>query len=312
MEQKINLLNMFPDYEPPEQLLEVLSQAALVAADIDMENRRVHALIHSETYIPQRQLNQVSRDIGALYELRTLTIDSTHPKSELAKIEKEELMNLFVSRNSMTRGTLAGAQWEWADTYLLIRLRANGRDSILELIGQVEQELRERFAADVHITVEAGTALEGQALFDHMESMRTRMIGDLPNAGAASGGKTEKKAAPPSDALYGKPFRGASVPMNTLSMDMGSVIVEGKVFNVDHKELKKRNAWVIKFDMTDNTGSVRISRFFEASEAKPFLENVKVGAVFRVQGKLMEDRFENEMVLKPYAMMPGSMPKSNL
>ena len=47
----------------------------------------------------------------------------------------------------------------------------------------------------------------------------------------------------------------------------------------------------------------------EANEAKPILENVAVGAVLRVQGRLIEDRFENEMVLKPYAMQPGSMPK---
>lgn len=52
--------------------------------------------------------------------------------------------------------------------------------------------------------------------------------------------------------------------------------MEGKVFAVDHKELKKRNAYVVKFDMTDNTNSVRVSRFMEAGEAKPILENVQV------------------------------------
>lgn len=97
--------------------------------------------------------------------------------------------------------------------------------------------------------------------------------------------------------------------MKELSLDMGTVIVEGKVFAVDHKELKKRNAYVVKFDMTDNTNSVRVSRFMEAGEAKPILENVQVGSVLRVQGKLGEDRYEGEMVLKPYAMQPGSMPK---
>ena len=92
-------------------------------------------------------------------------------------------------------------------------------------------------------------------------------------------------------------------------MDMGTIIVEGKVFAVDHKELTKRNAFVVKFDMTDNTGSIRVSRFLEAKEAAPIIENVKIGSVLRVQGKLIEDRFENDMVLKPYAMMPGAMPK---
>ena len=61
-----------------------------------------------------------------------------------------------------------------------------------------------------------------------------------------------------------------------MSLDMGIIIVEGRVFAVEHKELKKRNAWVVKFDMTDNTGAVRINRFMEANEAKPILDNVKV------------------------------------
>lgn len=112
-----------------------------------------------------------------------------------------------------------------------------------------------------------------------------------------------------SAAFYGKPFRGTSVPMKDMSMDMGTIIVEGRVFAVDHKELTKRNAYVVKFDMTDNTNSIRVSRFLEAKEAKPIIENVQIGSVLRVQGKLIEDRFENDMVLKPYAMMPGSLPK---
>ena len=96
--------------------------------------------------------------------------------------------------------------------------------------------------------------------------------------------------------------------MKELSLDMGTVIVEGKVFAVDHKELKKRNAYVVKFDMTDNTNSVRVSRFMEAGEAKPILENVQVGSVLRVQGKLGEDRYEGEMVLKPTPCSPAPCP----
>ena len=178
----------------------------------------------------------------------------------------------------------------------------------MEQIPAVERELRERFAAPVTIAVEAGAELEGQALMEAMEAMRAAAFEALP---AAALRQEEKKPKEPQqeDTFYGKPFRGNATAMKDLSMDMGTVIVEGKVFQVEHKELKKRNAWVVKFDMTDNTNSVRISRFMDEGEAKPILENVQLGSVLRVQGRLVEDRFENEMVLKPYAMMPGSMPK---
>ena len=112
MSKEIYLTNMFPDYEPPEELRAALSQAAIVAADIDPEAGSVSVAVHSESYIPQRLLDKAGKDIAVLYGLRKLALTATHPESELQKIEPEELMQLFVSRNSMTRGSLAGAKWD--------------------------------------------------------------------------------------------------------------------------------------------------------------------------------------------------------
>ncbi len=305
----IYLFHMFPDYQPPEQLHAALSQAAIAAADIDQQERSVQVALHSDTYIPQRLLDQAAGEIASLYGLRRLELTATHPETELHKIEPEELRDLFVNRNSMTRGSLAGAKWTWEGTELTVQLAANGKKELEELVPQVQTVLRERFAAPVSITIAAGEALEGAALFDAMAAMRNQMMEQLPARTQQTRQAESAKAQTPSEAFYGKPFRGNAVPMKELSLDMGTVIVEGRVFNIDHKELKKRNAWVVKFDVTDNTNSVRISRFLEATEAKPILDNVKPGAVLRIQGKPIEDRFENEMVLKPYAMMPGSMPK---
>ena len=286
----------------------VLSQAAIAAADISAEERSVHVVLHSESYIPQRLLDQAAKEISGLYGLRRMNLTATHPASELQKIEPEELRDLFVMHDSMARGSLAGAKWEWSGESLTIRLAANGKAALMEHVPAVQQNLRERFAAPVTIAIETGNELEGKALIDAMQTLREETIRKMP-AAMACPEKREEKAQVQSEAFYGKPFRGNAVPMKDLTMDMGTVIVEGRVFNVEHKELKKRNAYVVKFDMTDNTNSVRISRFMEANEAKPILENVAVGAVLRVQGRLIEDRFENEMVLKPYAMEPGSMPK---
>ena len=286
----------------------VLSQAAIAAADISAEERSVHVVLHSESYIPQRLLDQTAKEISGLYGLRRMNLTATHPASELQKIEPEELRDLFVMHDSMARGSLAGAKWEWEGESLTIRLAANGKAALMEHVPAVQQNLRERFAAPVTIAIETGNELEGKALIDAMQTLREETIRKMPAVSAAQE-KREDKPQTQSEAFYGKPFRGNAVPMKDLTMDMGTVIVEGRVFNVEHKELKKRNAYVVKFDMTDNTNSVRISRFMEANEAKPILENVAVGAVLRVQGRLIEDRFENEMVLKPYAMQPGSMPK---
>ena len=58
--------------------------------------------------------------------------------------------------------------------------------------------------------------------------------------------------------------------MSTLELDMGTVIVKGDVFAVDHRELKKRGAWVTAFDITDYTGSIRVNKFFPGAGVQVF------------------------------------------
>ena len=308
MKEKTYFLNMFSGYEPPEALQSALSQAAIMAADIDPATRRVSVVIESEEYIPKRLLDDACREISRMYGLASLELTAIHPAGELHKIEPEELRELFVSRNSMTRGSLAGARWEWRDEQLTVHLMSNGKKELEELVPQVENDLRERFAVPVRIHIESGKTLDGQALFDAMEVMRSQMIASLPKTAAPKKPEQQSAAENP-ETIYGKPFRGPAIPMKELSLDMGSVIVEGRVFGVEHKELKKRNAWVINFDMTDNFGSIRVSRFMEGNEAKPILDAVKIGSVLRVQGKMDVNKFDNETILRPYGIMPGSMPK---
>ena len=307
MKEQVFFLNMFPDYAPPEELKTALSQAAICAADIDPMRKWVSVAVHSPNYIPARLLQQVSREICDSYGLNRLELTAAHPADQLQNIEPEELRDLFVEQDPMARGSLAGARWEWNGSNLTVHLVANGKKELEACIPAVCNGLRERFAVPVTICVEAGKALEGQALFDAMDKMRSSIMTEMPAVTVPA-----RKAAPAQqqgEAFYGKPFRGPVTAMKDLNLDMGSVCVEGRVFAIDNKELKKRNAWVVSFDMTDNSGSVRINRFLEANEAKPILENVKVGSVLRVQGKLELNRYDNELVLKPFSMMPGSMPK---
>ena len=306
MEEQVSFLNMFSQYQPPEPLCSVLTQAAITAADIDPASRRIDVSVYAEQYIPQRFLTQASDEICALYGLRSVRIEPKFPSDQLHSIEPEELLGMFVGINSMNRGSLAGAKWCWEGHKLTVTLKANGKAELEKCIPQVCGVLRERYSVDVSIEIQAGENLEGQALFEAMEKMRGSMISELPKTESV---RKKEQVAAENGAIFGRPFKGKPVPMQDVTLDMGSVIVEGRVFNVEHRELKKRNAWVVNFDMTDNCGSVRINRFLENSEAKPILDNIKVGSVIRVQGRLMINQFDNEMVLKPNSIMAGSMPK---
>jgi len=306
MEERLEFLKMFSLYTPGMALPELLSQAVVTDAVIDPASRTVQVEIFAEKYIPERLLKVVQDDICTLYGLNSVTIQAKFPESQLSCMESTELVNLFVEVNPIARASLAGARWIWEGTELTVKLVGNGKAMLEECIPSVRQKLKEQFSADVQIVIEAGENLEGQALFDALTKMRIDMLEQLPKV--AEKQAAEKRPVVETNAIFGKPFKSPAVAMRELQLNMGFVCVEGRVFNIEHKELPKRNAWVINFDMTDNTSSVRVSRFLEKKDAEPIL-GIKKGAVVKVQGKLMIDNYTNEMVLKPSNIIPGTMPK---
>ena len=122
----------------------------------------------------------------------------------------------------------------------------------------------------------------------------------LKNAARPTAPVKDKK--PLGKAIFGKPITKAAAPIGELELDMGTVVVEGDVFALDNRELKKRGAWVAAFDMTDYTGSIRVSKFFPGEEGKSLVDGVKKGMRVKVQGRLNMDRFYGDMVLEPLSV----------
>ena len=302
MNKQVFFANMFPDFQPPVDL----SQAVICAADVDVESRRVRLELSNPTYISKRALDQVSAGLRHHYGLNQVTVSPKFPAEQCAFMDQQELMDLFVAQDSFARASLAGASWDWEGNTLKIGLVANGKEDLLKCVPQVVNSLKEMFGVKVNIEIIVGNELSGQALFDAMEQMRAQMLKDLPRAAATEAKQPVKEKT---EAIYGRPFKGETTPMKNITMDTGTVIVEGRVFNVEHRELKKRNAWVICFDMTDNTGSVRVNRFMETEESATIRKEIKPGKVLRIKGRMTEDRYTGDQVLRPDDIVAGKMEK---
>lgn len=308
---------LFPGFPLPEDLVEALGRLAVVHAELDRETRTIRLDAQAEQYLAEKQLQALCRDIEKEYGLRELKLSVRYPASELPNMDFRDLAQVFIRAFSPSAAILAGAGYEVTDEAVIIRLKANGKDSILQNAKKAEQFLRDRFGVSKKIEVEAHSNLEGRALFEETARIRAEALknapaitASVPQGGAkASGGAASTPAEPTGALFYGRPFSGRPVRMEELNLDMFRVIVEGKVFAVQHRELKKRGAWVICFDMTDYTSSVRVNQFMEAAKAKPIIDNVQPGMWLRVQGKMSFDRYDNEMVLQPNAMEKIEAPK---
>ena len=150
-----------------------------------------------------------------------------------------------------------------------------------------------------------------QDAFARAEAIRAAALKQVrhaaPSGKKKSGGKGEKKRDN-GRAIFGKPIKRAPMPIGELELDMGMVVVEGDVFAIDNRELKKRGAWVVAFDMTDYTGSIRVNKFFPGDDGKALVDGIRKGMHLLVQGRLNMDRFYGDMVLEPVAVMAAEKP----
>ena len=311
---------LFPGFEPPEELTQALEHLAVVHAELDRDARTIRLDAQAEKYLAEKQLQTLCRAVEKAYGLKSLELSVRYPEEELPHMDFRDLAQVFIRAFSPSAAILAGAQYTVEDNTVTIHLRANGKDSILQNAKKGEQFLRERFGVTKKIEVEAHSNLEGKALFEETARIRAEALKNTPAIqpsaqapGAAPAARAPRSAPAPQEPtgalFYGRPFSGRAVRMDELNLDMFRVIVEGKVFAVQHRELKKRGAWVVCFDMTDYTSSVRVNQFMEAAKAKPIIDNVQAGMWLRVQGKMSFDRYDNEMVLQPTAMEKIEAPK---
>ena len=315
--QEVYFPVLFPEYIPPEGLEEALAQLLVTAAEVDQAARSIRLTGTSGIYIAQRRLREVEDALRHRYGLRECAIAVRYPESLLPQMEFRDLAQVLIRAYSPAAAILAGAKWELDGDELHVHLAANGKAALAPHLPKGEAFLQELFGVHKTLVLHSATELEGKALFAETERIRQEAIKNSPAVAVAAAAVQKKKAASgPSDSsssnadlIFGRPFGGEVVKISDLNLDMFRVVVQGKVFAVNHRELKKRGAWVVSFDVTDYTGSVRINQFMEADKAKPILDGVQAGMWVKIQGKMTFDRYDNEMVMQPNSILKVSAPK---
>ena len=317
MNSELQFSAIFPDFAPPDELRCLIEDLRISDVQLDTQFRSLTVQVRCGSYFSAALFRLCEAELSKAYHLRGVQILPLFPLDALTKAEPLDLTRVVTCAYSPARAILAGARWE-ADAQqrtMHLYLQGNGVSELQPHLKHLERQLREWFETEIKIEVHAGEQFEGNALFEMTEAIRQEAMKSVPQM------PVQQKTAPAapqldSGAIYGKPFRGDVTPMHELNLDMGRVIVEGEVIAINHKELKKRNAWVISFDVTDYTGSIRVNQFMEPAEAKPILEKIygpnakkkKPGIWIKIQGRMNFDKYENDMILKPTAIMEEKRP----
>ena len=311
--QNLPFDHLFCNFIPGVDLSGKLDTLVIEHAELSREVRCLTLWLFSETYLTQKDEQALQAALTAQYGLRRAELHLHFPEALLPQMDFRDLAQVFIRAYSPAAGSLAGATYELTDGKLSIHLPANGKAELEPHIPKAQNFLKSRFGIAPEIEITAHSALEGRALFDETARIRREAMAQAPavqikEAAKKASSSSSSAQAPSGDMIFGRPFGGEVVKMKDLNLDMYRVVVAGKVFAVNHKELKKRNAWVVSFDVTDYTSSVRINQFMENDKAKPILTGISPGMWVKIQGKMTFDRYDNEMVMQPNAIVKIAAP----
>ncbi|UOO38814.1 PolC-type DNA polymerase III [Oscillospiraceae bacterium CM] len=127
-----------------------------------------------------------------------------------------------------------------------------------------------------------------------------------PRIGGTASKKKSEKKKPESALLYGREPGGSITPMEKVTLDLGKVTIRGDIFDIQSREIPKRKAWVLSFDITDYTSSVRVSKFLTDENAADVVGRIKKGLSVTVSGVLGFNRYDGELTLEPTGIATAS------
>ncbi len=302
---------IFKLYQPDEACAEAAAAILVDSLSGDRRSRAITVRAAADKPVSTAVLQNIEGAVRRLYGLEQFSIELSVQKSVLTS---DCLPKLFLDLKAAfpaTNGFLNDAVGEIDRSrhMLAIHLRGEGADFLTHAgcNHMLEQMLQERYGERLNVTFVSGST-EASA-FDKKAVLEQVM---KETAAAAPPPPKKQASAPvvvtePNGVIFGKPGKDAPMQIGDLNLDYGYVTVTGDVFAVAHKmittkareNIPSRELGIISFDMTDYTGSIRVSRSMDVAKAQPVMDAIRAGDTLTVQGKLTYNNFEKEMILNP-------------
>ena len=118
-----------------------------------------------------------------------------------------------------------------------------------------------------------------------------------PRPSNAGGGARKESSA--GKIIMGREIKGHPMPMSELNPKAGNVVVEGKVFKCEFRELRQPGMWLVLIEMTDYEGSVIVRKRMLEKDVAPLRDRVSTGMWLRVAGTMELTYDGHDMQLNP-------------
>ncbi|MCI8855438.1 MAG: PolC-type DNA polymerase III [Clostridiaceae bacterium] len=311
-----------------EELGDALAAGEVTALAVSHDRNAMQCHVRFPKPVHPGMLSRLEQQIAKTYQLTRLNISPRYEMEQLTSDYIDILQDTLLYDHPSTKGLLADSRWEYIDGELKISMSEPARAYLNLALHKLQDKIKTETGIHCPVTAEVQEGSASEQELREFELAREKALQEAAASDApAPEERTEKPKARPArkqpessgysrphvekvkddDMIFGKLYQDAPVPIKDAVHSFDLVTIEGDVFFVDNKEITSKKTgkeWVkLSFDVTDNTNSIRVSKFMAKDQAGDLVSAVKTGMYLRIQGKVSFDTFEKESILEPTAIV---------
>ncbi|KNZ71245.1 DNA polymerase III subunit alpha [Thermincola ferriacetica] len=310
--QAKNLFDFIAEADLPDEVKKVLLQASVAKVEISNAKKmwRIHLTLPEivETKHLKVLEQLIAREIPQLSKVE-FAISFNLPVRDLKSLMQQywsPMVEEITDRHPILNGWLREARWEVDDD--LLRIFVGGQVG-LEICEQkkigytIAANILKKFGLEVKVSLELDNDADPlpQDWLEEEETLKARFREQIKILAFAEknekmSGDNEKKPAASGEILFGKAIRGEPIPIKDIQDEEKNVVIVGRVFNLETRELRSGRR-LVTFDITDLTDSITV-KCFEDEKSGQFLGDVlKKNMWVKLQGTVQYDRYSHELIL---------------
>lgn len=231
----------------------------------------------------------------------------------LVELYKESILAEILHVKPTLYLIMKGAKWQVQNNQITVSVEntyfAKTREK--EIRTFLEMVYHERFGTDAAIIIDLehkdaeytpneeneqrlmaaiGTVMENVKLSDGKESQTKKCTDD----GKCQPKTPYKRAPKDPDVFYGRDCEGEITPIEEIIDEIGEVVLEGKLLNMDTREIRMEKTIII-FDITNFRDTITVKLFVKNEELPDVLGELKKGKFYRIKGMAQFDKFDKEI-----------------
>lgn len=272
--------------------------------------------------LPYADVLHFEHSVAVALQLEQLRLDFRYPAEQFRAENRAEIVSAFKRELPIVNGFLGetNSVWTWEPEHVHIELH-NGGFPILKMFGFTQKFrgfVQQHFGRDVEITLNGPDMLSETDLAQEIAAQPPtdappppppppQMSGgytpppipDTPQS--VSGDAVQLDSVKGEDILIkGRPIRDAAIPIPEALQTRGQrVVVYGDIFASETRDVRGDRR-IVTYQITDFAGSVTVKMFDPIKKLEALhLEQLKKGVSILVAGKIEDDTFAHEPVLRP-------------